>query len=222
MTPRRWIFVSAVLLLAAQAVLTYGLAREDLLPSPPPLALFPASVGGWTMTQDIAVDPDALAMLGPDDILNRVYRLPSGEELTLFFSYYKTQHRSRNAHDPKVCLPGAGWNPTESTVIEIPVAGGGPAIGANRYVITRGGSTAVVIYWFQTHTGGVAKEQSLRLGKLIQTIRDRRTDMALIRIVIPAAGGNTEAAARAAVEFAQSAYPHIARQFADDPFVSAP
>ena len=63
------------------------------------------AIGEWNQFQDGVLDPEAYAVLAPDDVLNRTYRDASAaNDLSLFIAYYKTQLRAKNAHDPKVCL----------------------------------------------------------------------------------------------------------------------
>jgi len=213
MRARRNLAFGAAAILAAQAVLSYGLARVEYLPSPPPLALFPRALGEWNQARDVPVDPVQLAMLAPDDVLSRDYMRPDEPApLSLFIAYYRSQHSIGGAHDPKVCLPGAGWNPLASKVWQIEVAGAARPIPVNYYLISRNRQQAVVLYWFQTHRGVTPYEQWLRLQRVWQTLVDRRTDMALVRIVAPVEDDLARASARA-VRFAALAYPAIQQQF---------
>ncbi len=213
MKPGRGILIAAVGILGVQAVLTYGLARVEYLPSPPPLALFPRAFGEWTEARDVPVDPVQLALLAPDDVLSRDYlRNGRAPDISLFIAYYRSQFSLGGAHDPKVCLPGSGWAPQASEVWHIDVDGAAKRIPVNYYFIKRDRQQAVVLYWFQTHRGVTPYEQSLRLKRVWQTLVDHRSDMALVRIVAPVEGELGEAAARA-VRFAALAFPAIQRQF---------
>ncbi len=201
----------AMCILAIQAVASYCLHRDPYLPSPPPLAALPLRLGDWMQTRDNSIEPEVLLMLGPDDVLAREYQLGTGrEQASLFIAYYKTQLRSRNAHDPKVCLPGAGWNPTVSRVIQVPAAHSFPA---NYYRIARDGSQAIVLYWFQTYNGIYTFEQQLRAHRLIDSVIDNRTDMALVRIVIPVGEAGLPAADARATELAQLLYAQMLSYF---------
>jgi EpsI family protein len=213
----RTILIGAVGILSIQALLTYGLARVEHLPSPPPLALFPRAFGEWTSARDVPVDPVQLAMLAPDDVLNRDY-LRGGEspDISLFIAYYRSQHSLGGAHDPKVCLPGSGWTPQASEVWRIEAEGSAAPIPVNYYLISRNRQQAVVLYWFQTHRGVTPSEQWLRLKRVWQTLADHRTDMALIRIVAPVEGELREASDRA-VRFAALVFPALRRQFPPAP-----
>ena len=208
------LLTAAVCLLAIQAAASHWLRRDPHLPSPPSLAALPLRLGDWIQTHEESIDPGALQMLEPDDVLARGYQLTGGrEQASLFVAYYKTQLRSKNAHDPKVCLPGAGWNPTVSRVIEIPLASQSRSIPANYFRIARDGNQAVVLYWFQTYNGIYTYEQQLRLHRLLDAVVENRTDMALVRIVVPIGDAGVPAADARAAELARLLYPHMLPYF---------
>jgi len=215
MTPPRAaiLFSIAAIILLAQIALSHKLDRTEYYPEVPPLSSLPTQVAEWRLAEEIPVEEAILEMLGPDDVANRVYRAPGQPDLNFFVSYYRTQHRARNAHDPKVCLPGSGWNPTESRSFELTPPGATLPITANYYVISRGGNKATVIYWFHTHRGGFAQEQRLKISRVIQTIADKRTDMALVRVVVPAIDGDDRQAGERAIAFARAIYPAVLTYF---------
>jgi EpsI family protein len=201
-------------ILAIQGMLMLALSRTEYLPSPPPLRDFPSSIGQWEAAGDIALEPEVLEMLTPDDTLNRNYANNGRTaDLNLFVAYYKTQHKAGQAHDPKVCLPGSGWNPVISKTIEIPVVDLNTSFPANYYVIAKDPHQAIVVYWYQSYNHVVAQEQILKLDRVIDTLKTHRTDMALVRIVVPVGAGEMPTAADRAIRFAQSIYPLLLRQF---------
>ena len=213
MTRRTGIIGTAVLLLSAQAALTHRLSRTEFLPSPGPVnENIPLRIGEWNRFQDGVLDPEVYEMLAPDDVLNRTYR-HADADLSLFIAYYKTQLRAKNAHDPKVCLPGAGWNPLISKQIPISVAGLAEPVHVNYYVIAKNGEQAVVLYWFQNHKTAYATDQGLKFSRVLDNLMENRTDMALVRIVISATKPGVEAATASATEFAGALYPSLGKQF---------
>lgn len=213
MTRRTGIIGTAVLLLSAQAALTHRLSRTEFMPSPGPVnENIPTTIGEWNRFQDGVLDQEAYEVLAPDDVLNRTYR-HADADLSLFIAYYKTQLRAKNAHDPKVCLPGAGWNPLISKQIPIPVAGLAEPVKVNYYVISKNGEQAVVLYWFQNHKAAYVTDQGLKFSRVLDNLMENRTDMALVRIVISATKPGIEAATAKATEFAGSLYPSLRQQF---------
>lgn len=210
---KRVILLAAAAVLVTQIGLSQFLDRQEYLPEVPPLSLLPLQVDDYRLVEEIEVEESIVARLGPDDILNRMYRAPGRPDLNLFVSYYRTQHRAKNAHDPKVCLPGSGWNPTASRTFELTPPGSPVPVTANYYVIARGGNKAVVVYWFQTQRGGYAVEQTLKIARVFQTIVDKRTDMSLVRVVVPVLDGDEAKAGQQAIAFARGIYPSVLSYF---------
>jgi len=188
MIRRHALLFLVILILGVQAAASHFLRRAPFLPSPPPLANLPLQLGSWQQIAVETVAPETLTMLGPDDYLAREYQLPGNPEpAELFVAYYKTQLQGKNSHDPKVCLPGAGWNPVESRVTRVTIPGSSFSFPANYYRIKKEERDEVVVYWFQTFNGVYTFEQQLRVHKVLDAILDNRTDMALVRIIVPVA-----------------------------------
>jgi EpsI family protein len=197
-----------------QAAATFGLQHDTFLPNSPPLVAFPLRLGDWMQVRDFTIEPEVLDVLGPDDSLQREYELPNdAKRASLFVAYYKTQLRAKNAHDPKVCLPGSGWNPTVSRVVNVPIVDSWKLFPANYYRIERGNESAVVIYWFQTPKGVYTFEQQLKLHRVLDSIIDNRTDMALVRVVVPIDESGVEAADTRALDLARKVYSNMLPYF---------
>lgn len=213
-TLQRDMLLWGILLLLFQGVLMLTLRRAEFIPSPPKLIDFPWSIASWVGVRDDALEPEVLDMLAPDDVLNRQYvNTGRSAALNLFVAYYKTQHKAQGAHDPKVCLPGSGWNPLESQIVQIHVPLSTMSFPANRYVVAKGSEKAVVLYWYQSHSRIVAEQQILRLDRILDTIKDHRTDMALVRVVVPINGSDQDTATSLGTQFAESIYPYLRQQF---------
>jgi EpsI family protein len=203
-----------VFLCAAQAASVWYLRRQPYLPSPPKLTSLPPELGGWSQLAEENVEPDAIAMLGPDDFTARIYQSPDRQaEAELFVAYYKTQLRGKTAHDPKVCLPGAGWNPIDSHVSEISLSGPQRSFPVLYYRIRKGDADQVVLYWFQTFQGVYTFEQQLRVHRVLDAIWQNRTDMALVRVITPVTTKGLASADASATELARAAYQSMLPYF---------
>jgi EpsI family protein len=214
----RILAAAGLAILATQAAATYALHRDPFLPSVQPLTALPPRLGDWIELRDLQIDPGSLDVLAPDDSLDREYQLATGprsrvNEASLFVAYYKTQLRAKNAHDPKVCLPGAGWNPTDSRVVKISAPESGRFFLANYYHILRGNEAAIMIYWFQTYKGVYTREQELSLHRVLDSMFDNRTDMALVRVVAPIGEDGADAAGAGATALAKAVYPQMLHYF---------
>jgi EpsI family protein len=158
------------------------------------------------------MDSDAYAMLAPDDYLDRTYSDQGRKaEIGVFIAYYNSQHKAKGAHDPKVCLPGSGWDAITTKVIQISTPQ--TTFAANYMLAAKGAWKDVVIYWYQLNDRALTGDEGLHLRRIFETFRENRTDMALVRIVAPVSNGQLANATDSAVDFVRSAYPSIMVQF---------
>jgi len=195
------------LVLLAQAALFYATSRGEYVPGVRPLRDFPQRVGGWTMVKEGYVDDETQAVLKADDTLTRLYARNTAEmPPSLFVAFFKTQRTGKTPHSPKNCLPGAGWESSNEDYITIAVPGVEQPIEVNRYRVSKGEERSVVLYWYQHPNRVVASEYRSKFFTVADAIRYNRTDMALVRVVVPVQGTEEAAAQETAVEFVQSIF----------------
>lgn len=189
-------FFFAALLIIGTAVFLRARVRGEIFPPRLTLGSFPHQLGAWTGT-DITIDRDTLQVLGPGDFLLRVYNNPqqSAPYIDLFIAYFPTQSTNDTMHSPKNCLPGAGWAPIESRRITVSVPGHVP-FPVNRYVIAKGDSKQLVLYWYWAHDRGVASEYWAKYYLVADSIRMNRSDGSLVRVTTPLLDGETPDAAQ--------------------------
>jgi EpsI family protein len=193
------------IVLLAQAAAFYGFSRAEHVPPHAPLSQFAIGGDAWVMRQTLELDKETLDVLKADDILSRVYENNnSGQLATLFVAFFETQRTGKAPHSPKNCLPGSGWIPSESGVIQIPVARPEGRIAVNRYVVARGDNQSVVLYWYQSRQRVIASEYSAKIYTVADAIRYNRSDTALVRVVVGVRNGDTQTATRTAVSFVQA------------------
>jgi EpsI family protein len=191
--------------LLAQAAIFYGSSRKENTPPHKPLQEFSLTDSNWVVRQEVELDKGTLDVLKADDILSRVYQNKStGRLATLFVAYFETQRTGKAPHSPKNCLPGSGWIPSQSEMIEIPISQEANTIRVNRYVVSRGQNESVVLYWYQARNRIIASEYSAKIFTVADAIRYNRTDTSLVRVVVGVNDGNTRGATETAVSFAQS------------------
>jgi EpsI family protein len=193
------------LVLLVQAGVFYGFSRSENLPFHRPLQQFNFGSEGWTMVQDAPLDKETLEVLKADDILSRVYQnRNNGQMASLFVAYFETQRTGKAPHSPKNCLPGTGWVPTVSGMIDVAVPGQAKPIQVNRYVVARGSNQSLVLYWYQARDRVVASEYEAKIFTVTDAIRYNRTDTALVRVVIPVQNGDVQQATDTATSFVQA------------------
>jgi EpsI family protein len=169
-----------------------------------PLRDFPASISSWH-SKDLPFNAEDIKGIGVNDYANRVY-FGGSQPIELYIGYYKDQRSGDAIHSPKNCLPGAGWEPVRSTRLQIGSAD--KSVPVNEYIVEKGTSRVLVLYWYQTHGRIVASEYWAKFWLVADGVRHRSTDGAMIRIWTSAADGEESAEVRA-TDFARRVYPQI-------------
>jgi EpsI family protein len=165
---------------------------------------FPQSIGSWQRTgSDQVLDDETLKVLRASDYLLRDFRKPEGQVANLYVGYYATQRSGATYHSPLNCLPGSGWTLSEPGKATIALPDGTSFI-ANKYVIQNGDHKSLMIYWYQGRGRNVASEYWGKVYTVLDSVRLRRSDGAMVRVTVPII--DSEAAAeQSATEFAATA-----------------
>jgi exosortase D (VPLPA-CTERM-specific) len=200
--PRLWFAVS---ILALAAVGTHTMRHGEVMPLRQSLQNIPLRIEGWQGADD-PLDEKTVAMTGVDEYLNRAY-IRGDDFLGLYIGYYRTQATGDTIHSPKNCLPGSGWQPVSSSLVELQ-APDGRQVPVNSYVIQKGAERQVVLYWYQSHGRVMASEYQAKFYMIADALRWNRTDGALVRIAAPV-GNDEEQTREQAVRFAQQVLPRL-------------
>ena len=121
------------------------------------------------------------SVLRADDYLSRSFVLPDGRTGYFYVGYYATQRNGATYHSPLNCLPGSGWVMSEPGRITI-APKGRAAFVANKYVIQNGDHKEVLVYWYQGRGRSVASEYWGKVYTVLDSVRMRRSDGAMVRI----------------------------------------
>ncbi|HLN01555.1 MAG TPA: EpsI family protein [Bryobacteraceae bacterium] len=200
------------ILLSAQALTVHWAASGERPPATPLLSRFPVQFSDWKMLREDPLDRDIVNTLHADELLSRTYiQTTGGSEAGLFVAWFQSQRAGASQpHSPQVCLPASGWTPQERGEITLDTTAG--PITVNRYVVGNRSARAVVLYWYQTPRRVIAGEWAAKFWLIPDAIRDRRTDTALVRLVVWSTRVGDEAATSTASEFARSLYPVVRQQ----------
>ena len=199
--------------LIAQAVAFYGLSRAEVIPQSPPLAGLPKLIGDWTTVQEGVVEKEVQEVLKADDTLTRAFVSPRfRDHAGLFIAFFRSQRNGKAPHSPKNCLPGSGWVQNEQGFTKIMIDGRAEPIEVNRYVVQKGDSKSLVLYWYQSRDRVVASEYSAKGYVMLDALRDNRTDSALVRVIVPVTENNVDRAMSSATDFVRSSFGVIRRQ----------
>jgi EpsI family protein len=158
------------------------------------LKTFPTRIGGWEQIGiDQRFDAATESILRADDYLLRNYRSADGRLASFHVGYYKTQRNGASYHSPLNCLPGSGWVMTAPAMLVITPPNGRPAFEANRYLIQNGNDRQLLVYWYQGRGRMVASEYWGKIYTVLDSVRRRRSDGAMVRVTVPV--GTSESAA---------------------------
>lgn len=164
---------------------------------------FPQQIGSWRQRgQDVRFDSETEKVLRADDYVSRNFEA-NGVVGSLYIGYYLTQRTGATYHSPLNCLPGSGWVMSDGGQISISSANG-TNFQANRYVIQSGSQRALMIYWYQGRGSALASEYWAKIYTVFDSVRRRRSDGALVRIMVPVTGSQPEAE-KAAIDLASQA-----------------
>jgi EpsI family protein len=196
--------------LLAEGILYYSAFAREYTPDNKPLALFDADLGDWHLVQEGYIDKETAEMLRADDTLTRTYaKAGNGATAGFYVAYFKTQRTGQSPHSPKNCLPGSGWEPLKEGVIDVPVSVAPHSLRVNRYLVARGENASVVFYWYQTRKRVIASEYSAKIWLVVDSVRYRRSDTALVRVVVPVLNGNDAQATAIGMDFVQTMFPRL-------------
>jgi EpsI family protein len=203
-------------ILAAGAVLLALAGQQQVTPLAGPLAALPDSILDYG-SRDITLDPAQQRIAGTSAYLLRVYG-PDSTAFSVYVGYYESQLQGKTIHSPKNCLPGAGWEPVGVGTRRVPVPGA--TVVVNRYILERQaaagpspgavGARALVYYWYQGRGRVAWSEYAVKWELLRDKAVHRRSEEALVRIVVPVLTGD-ETAERIAMATAQAVIPALDR-----------
>jgi exosortase D (VPLPA-CTERM-specific) len=193
---------SAMVLLVA-----LGLWMSQAGKSPEPiarqtLAEFPMESDGWTGKRGL-LDRDVQKVLGADDYLLADFSSASGAPpVNLLVSYYASQTEGSGVHSPEVCIPAGGWEVSKWGQIAVETSGPlKQTLSVNRAIIQKGQSKQLVYYWFEQRGRRLTSDYLAKAYTVWDSISRKRSDGALVRVVVSIDKAGVEVADRRLSEF---------------------
>jgi EpsI family protein len=172
-------------------------------------------LGGWRQAgRDVRFDAATEAVLRADDYVSRDYAGEAGRSASLYVGYYSTQRSGATYHSPLNCLPGSGWTLGEPSTVEVKPADGRAPFRANCFVIEHGRERMLMLYWYQGRGRAVASEYADKVYTVFDSIRLRRSDGAMVRVLVPFRGSEPETEEMAA-QFAAQVAPNLSAYVPD-------
>jgi EpsI family protein len=174
----------SALMLASIGFLSY-FSRSETVPPRKPLSGFPKKIDNWA-GQEGFFDKQVYDVLGVDDSMLISYLGPEGKSVQLYVGYYQSQREGDLIHSPKNCMPGSGWDITDTSLSELTLPGKDPQkIKVIKLILEKGTSKQVVLYWFQSRGRFIASEYLQKIYMVWDAITKNRTDEAFVRLIAP-------------------------------------
>jgi len=201
----------AAVLVVGAVLATAGVKAQRALPLREPLAeAVPREIDGLRSEDGNLSLAEARAVAVTSYLVRAYERADSahGTAFSLYVGFYDQQTQGQTIHSPKNCLPGAGWEPLASRAETLTTTVG--AVTVNRYLLQNGQQRALVFYWYQGRGRVAWNEYAVKWNLLRDAAVRRRSDEALVRIVVPVRGSEADAA-RTARAVATVLVPALAR-----------
>lgn len=210
---KSWLFALAAVMVGATLALTEARARLPEAAAAQPLADLPRSFGEWHVARDLPLAQRELDILKLSDYVSRLYasdKAGNGAAL-LYIGYYRSQRTGATYHSPLNCLPGTGYQIDKIDYLAVP---GVPGAQVKRLIMQKEMQRDVVLYWYQDRGRILTSEYAAKAWLIWDGLWWNRTDGSLVRILVPAGTGSTEAATDSALRFLSDLWPHLAERLA--------
>ncbi|WP_375205642.1 VPLPA-CTERM-specific exosortase XrtD [Hyphococcus sp.] len=175
--------ISLVILVAAGAYVHFGTSNILRVPDRADLSGLPYELEGWR-SEIQEVDADTLNVLGADDYVITNLQNPDGELFNLYIAYLNMQRHGHSWHSPRQCIPGGGWQIAEHDYATATLENG-ETFRYNRIIIENRGVRQLVYYWYDQRGRRLANEFVMKSFLILDAVKLRRTDGAMIRIMTP-------------------------------------
>jgi EpsI family protein len=209
------VLAGACLILVLQASASRMLKIDEQSIGIPRLHDLPWELGPWKASAEQSIGPEVTAYLKPDEYILRDYvDAGNGTDIGLFVAYFKSLQNSYGPHSPKICLPGSGWLVSSSKITNIAVPGRPGGIPVNQFTMEKSNQRILVLYWYQNDRDVWSEEYHAKLRLLPDLIRYRRSDVSLVRLVVPLRSSTPDNELTSCVQFTQRMFPLLAKHFA--------
>ena len=182
------------------------LSHGDEVSPKKPLSTFPKVVGEWVGNEE-RFDSRIYDILGVDDSILSSYRTSDGRQIQLYIGFYQSQREGDIIHSPKNCMPGSGWNITQTSIEELNLSRANHGkIKVIKLVLEKGVQKSVVLYWFQFRGRIISSEYRQKIFLVWDAIFKHRTDGSFVRLIAPVLQSEAETT-RYMKKFAQQLFP---------------
>jgi exosortase D (VPLPA-CTERM-specific) len=176
-------------------------ASGQIRPDRKPFDLFPTEIGDWRGEKSYLTEEILQSLWADDYVQIQFADSGSGDALLLFVPYYEYQGTRHTAHSPVACIVGGGgFAPRSARILprEFPMPFG--KVKIKQMVFEKGNEFLLSNYWFQQRGRIIVSEYWNKWYMFLDSITQRRTDGALVRIEMVVRPGQTVEAAQAVMD----------------------
>ncbi|HID30052.1 MAG TPA: VPLPA-CTERM-specific exosortase XrtD [Desulfobacterales bacterium] len=188
------VFVAMIIVLSTPAIVN-SLGSVSPVPLEKPLSTFPLFFEGYVGTKG-TMDPEIWEQVGAQEYVLVDYYRDGQPPLNFYVAYYEYQRKAGDfVHSPRLCLPGAGWfieeNRERHISEERKLDSADNGVRLNELLISKGDTKQLTYFWYQGRGRNFTNEFAAKFYMIWDGLWRRRTDGALVRLVLPLPGGET-------------------------------
>lgn len=163
------------------AILLGFLSNPEIIKLNKSFDSFPLKIGKWQGIKS-RFDRKIYDIVGVDDSILANYRSPQGESINIYVGFYQSQKEGDLIHSPKNCMPGGGWNITDTSIEKINFTNN-DSRNVIKLLLQKGTQKQIVLYWFQSRGRIISSEYMQKIWLVIDSIIKHRTDGSFVRLI---------------------------------------
>lgn len=179
---------AALMIILMSPMAANALGRTKAIKLQKPLSEFPLQFESWTGLPR-SMDEQMWNRVGGQAYTIIDYHTAGKPVMNFYTAYYEYQRKGGDfIHSPKLCLPGAGWHQEETRVRTLSQSGTDrpeSRLVFNELLMSKNGAYQLVYYWFQGRNRNFTSEYAAKFYMVWDGIVHRRTDGALVRLIMP-------------------------------------
>ena len=201
------IYVALAIILAASISTLSIHHRDEIIPKRETFVNFPLEINGWVGRKyDFANNENEILKL-KDYFLANFSK--ANTNIDVYLGYTDSQRAGFVPHSPKACIPGGGWEITDTRLQSITIDSEN-TFKVTRMLISKGASKQLIYYWFHQRGRNLSNEFPMKFALLYDAIKMNRTDGAIVRYSTVVRKSELEADI-ALTEFIRQSYPLFPR-----------
>jgi exosortase D (VPLPA-CTERM-specific) len=194
-SPKVW---GTLLLLFGTAYFSSGI--DFIHPPRKSFDQFPDHINGWVGRKG-RLEQKFIDNLKFTDYLLSDYVNANGDVINIYVAYYENQKKGATVHSPATCMTGTGWTFEESCVIRVPLNDSSrPFLNVNRAIALNSNNKVIAYYWFPQRGRNITSFYLLKAYAFLDAMIKRRTDGALVRMIIRIEGSDETDVAEAGLQ----------------------